>query len=77
MPDINALVDGNLLIHRHHAQRHHPVHVAVNRRNLIRFKQLLDQELLPDFLCGITLKVFLVAAVPNIHFLFLHTIPVE
>ena len=67
MPDIDSLIDAHLFIHRHHAQRDHAVHMAVHGDDLVRRKQLFDQELLAGLLGGIALEVALVAAVTNIH----------
>ena len=66
-PDINALVDGHGLVHRHTAQRDHAVHMAVNSNNFIRLVQAGDEHLVPHFLGGVALEIFLVAGITDIH----------
>ena len=67
VPDIDSLVDGNLFLYGHDAHGDHPVHMAVDGDDLIRFEQFFNQEFLPDFLGGVALEVPLVAAVANVH----------
>ena len=67
VPDVDALVDGNRLFHRHNPHRHHPVHVAVNRFHRFRRKQFFNQEFLPGFLRRVAFEIPLIAAVANIH----------
>ena len=66
-PDIDALVDGHGLVHRHTAQRDHAVHMAVNGNNFICLVQAGDEHLVPHFLGGIALEIFLVAGITDIH----------
>ena len=66
-PDVNALVDGHLLMHRHTAQRDHTVDVAVDGHNLIRLVQAGDKHLVAGFLCGIALEIALIAGIADIH----------
>ena len=66
-PDIDALVDGDLLMHRHAAQGDHAVHVAVNGDNLVSLVQIGDEELVADLIGGVTLEIALIAGIADIH----------
>ena len=66
-PDVNALVDGHGLVHRHTAQRDHPVHMAVDGHDLIGLVQAGDEHFVARFLGGVALEVLLVAGVADIH----------
>ena len=66
-PDVNALINGDLLLYRHDAQRNHPIHMAVDRHDLIGDKKSFNQKFLPGLLGGVALKITLVAGIPNIH----------
>ena len=66
-PDINALVDGHFLMHRHTAQCDHAVHMAVDGHDLIGLVQAGDQHLIAGLLRRIALEIALVAGITNIH----------
>ena len=66
-PYINALVDGDLLVHRHAAQRDHAIHVAVDSDHLICLVQAGDEHFVAGLLGGVALEITLVAGITNIH----------
>ena len=66
-PYINALVDGDLLVHRHAAQRDHAIHVAVNGDHLICLVQAGDEHFVAGLLGGVALEITLVAGITDIH----------
>ena len=66
-PDVDALVDGDFLMYRHTAQRHHAVHVAVHGHDLVRLVQAGDEHFVSGFLSGVALEIALVAGITDIH----------
>ena len=66
-PDVDALVDGDFLMYRHAAQRHHAVHVAVHGHDLVRLVQAGDEHFVSGFLGGVALEIALVAGITDIH----------
>ena len=70
-PDIDPLVDGDFLLHRHAAQGDHAVDVGVHRDDLVRLVETGDQEFVPGLFRGIALEILLIAGISDIHLLSL------
>ena len=66
-PHVNALVDGQGLLNRHDAQNHHAVHMGVDSLHRVGLVQVLDEELLAEFLGGVSLDVVGACGIANIH----------
>ena len=67
VPDIQALIQRNNLVHGHAAEGNHTVNMGVDRNHFISLVQTGDQELITSLLGGITLKIALIAGITNIH----------
>jgi hypothetical protein len=66
-PDVNAVIDGKLLLNRHNAQHYHAVNMGVGSLNGVGLIKIGDKEFLAELLGGVSLYIVGMCGITNIH----------